>query len=430
MSQDGTGRRRHVSRAKLQERRLQAAAAVDVAASYDVVVVGGGASGLVAAICAGEKGANVLLLESSPECGRPILATGNGRCNFSNVGLAPKYYNDPAFVQAVFGDDPLGDILAFFRQCNMRWCLEEERLYPLSRRATSVRNVLLRRAASAGVTIACARSVVGASRTDGGFAITYREEFAGEAERTVQARSLVVSTGGTQSTHDFDVAGSFGLESKPAKPVLCPVGCEPNPILELDGRRLHVRAQLTHTAFPVWSERGEVLLRSYGLSGIVVFNMSRQVVPGDLVELDLLPDLTKSELQQMVDPFAHGSFEEGCLDGVLDPDIASVLEGLARSRWTLEDAGRDKPASDSEALMALAKSYPLRATGTTGHEQAQVLRGGLRTNQFSTKTLECTSVPGLFATGEALDVDGECGGFNLSWAWKSGMVAGAAAATR
>ena len=153
MSQDGAGRRRRVSRAKLQERRLQAAAAVDVATSYDVVVVGGGASGLVAAICAGEKGANVLLLESSPECGRPILATGNGRCNFSNVGLAPKYYNDPAFVQAVFGDDPLGDILAFFRQCNMRWCLEEERLYPLSRRATSVRNVLLRRAASAGVIV-------------------------------------------------------------------------------------------------------------------------------------------------------------------------------------------------------------------------------------------------------------------------------------
>ena len=430
MSQGGTGRQRRVSRAKLQERRLQAAAAVDVAPSYDVIVVGGGASGLVAAICAGEKGAHVLLLESSPECGRPLLATGNGRCNFSNVGLAPKYYNDPAFVQAVFGDDPLADILSFFRQCNMRWCLEEERLYPLSRRAASVRNVLLRRAWSAGVTIACARSVIGASRTDEGFKVTYREEFADNMERVVESHSLVVSTGGTQSTHDFDVADSLGLESKPAQPILCPVGCEPNPILDLDGRRLHVRAQLTHTAFPVWSERGEVLLRSYGLSGIVVFNMSRQVIPGDLIELDLLPDLTKSELQQMVDPFAHGSFEDGCLDGVLDPDVASTLEGLARSRWTLEDTGRNEPASDSEALMALAKSYPLRATGTTGHEQAQVLRGGLCTNQFSTETLECTSMPGLFATGEALDVDGECGGFNLSWAWKSGMVAGTAAATR
>ena len=120
MSQGGTGRQRRVSRAKLQERRLQAAAAVDVAPSYDVVVVGGGASGLVAAICAGEKGAHVLLLESSPECGRPLLATGNGRCNFSNVGLAPKYYNDPAFVQAVFGDDPLADILSFFRHHRLR----------------------------------------------------------------------------------------------------------------------------------------------------------------------------------------------------------------------------------------------------------------------------------------------------------------------
>ena len=105
MSQGGTGRQRRVSRAKLQERRLQAAAAGDGAPSYDVIVGGGGASGRGAAICAGEKGAHVLLLESSPECGRPLLATGNGRCNFSNVGLAPKYYNDPAFVQAVFGGD-------------------------------------------------------------------------------------------------------------------------------------------------------------------------------------------------------------------------------------------------------------------------------------------------------------------------------------
>ena len=423
-------RRKAPSRARQREALLDAASSVEVAATYDVVVIGGGAAGLTAAICAGEKGARTLVLESSPECGRSILATGNGRCNFSNVGLAEKYYNDPGFVGAVFGDDPLKDVLGFFRQCDMRWCLEEERLYPLSKRAASVRNVLLRRARKAGVTLAPARSVTSVGHVGDGYAVSFTDGFGSGASHVVDARSVVLATGGTQSRGGLDVARGLDLRAVPMSGVLCPVGTEPNPILGLDGHRLTARVQLTHTRFPVWSERGEVLVRPYGLSGIVVFNMSRRVEPGDLIGLDLLPDLTASELRQMVDPFLKGPFEPGCLDGVLDPDLAAMLEGLARSRWSLGGNGTADATSDSEALVTLAKSYPLRATGTTEVAQAQVLRGGLANDQFSPQSLECLASPGLFAAGEALDVDGECGGFNLSWAWKSGMVAGTSAADR
>ncbi|MCC6098406.1 MAG: aminoacetone oxidase family FAD-binding enzyme [Olsenella sp.] len=423
-------KRKTQSRAQRREALLDAASSVEVAASYDVVVIGGGAAGLTAAICAGEKNARTLVLESSRECGRSILATGNGRCNFSNVGLAEKYYNDPEFVGAVFGNDPLKDVLGFFRQCDMRWCLEEERLYPLSKRAASVRNVLLRRARNAGVTLAPARSVTSVRREGDGYAVAFADGFGNGSSHEVSARSVVLAAGGTQSDGKLDVARDLGLRTVPTSGVLCPVGMEPNPMLELDGRRLTARVQLTHTRFPIWSERGEVLVRPYGLSGIVIFNMSRHVEPGDLVELDLLPDLTASELQQMVDPFFKGTFESGCLDGVLDPDLAAILEGLARSRWSLDGNGTADATTDSKALVALAKSYPLRATGTTEVAQAQVLRGGLANDQFSPQTLECLSSPGFFVAGEALDVDGECGGFNLSWAWKSGMVAGTSAATR
>ena len=396
---------RRVSRAAQREALLAQAAKVEVEKSYDIVVIGGGAAGLVAAICAAEDDASVLVLERDLECGRSILATGNGRCNFSNVELDAEAYNDPEFVSAVFGGDALQDILGFFRDSNLRWGLEGARLYPMSRKAASVRNVLLARAEAAGVTLAPARSVtlvetMGGEGEDadgrGGFEVTFDEVFGGEADsRTVEARCVVAASGGGA----LEALDGLGLESTTFSAALCPVACE----------------QLSHGRFPCWSERGEVLFRSYGLSGIVTFNMSREVEEGDTVELDLAPDLGSSDLQQIVDPFGRGEFAPGCLDGVLDPKVAAVVEGMAE---------------DSEELISLVKALPLRATGTCEEDSAQVTQGGLVNEQFDDGTLECSDVPGLFACGEVLDVDGACGGYNLSWAWKSGMVAGAAAARR
>ena len=127
------------SRSRERERLIAAARAVDVPASCDVAVVGGGASGLVAAITAAEEGASVVVLERDLACGRTVLATGNGRCNFANISLGPRRYNDPAFVTAVAGERYLDDILDFFRACGLRWSLEDDRLYPVSRQAASVR---------------------------------------------------------------------------------------------------------------------------------------------------------------------------------------------------------------------------------------------------------------------------------------------------
>ena len=414
---------RRPSRAQALAALMRDAAAVAVDDSYDVVVVGGGAAGLAASIVAAEGGARTLVLEAAPECGRSILATGNGRCNLSNVELGPDAYNDPNFVGDVFGDDPLKDILDFFRECGLRWSLEGARLYPVSRSAASVRNVLLARARRTDVTLAPARRVTSVTPADAGFEVAYERTFDDSASR-VRARAVIVATGGGAC----EALTPLGLESTPLSRVLCPVGCDAPFLAELDGRRAQARVQLSHGTFPCWSERGEVLFRTFGLSGIVVFNLSREAREGDLVELDLACDLAPSELQQLVDPFARGSFEHGCLDGVLDPRIAATIERLARERWQLSGLERDAPASDSAALITLAKSLPLRVTGVMGGEAAQVTRGGLRNSQFSTSTLECAARPRLFACGEALDVDGACGGFNLSWAWKSGMVAGRAAA--
>ena len=399
------------SRSRERERLIAAARAGDVPASCDVAVVGGGASGLVAAITAAEEGASVVVLERDLACGRTVLATGNGRCNFANISLGPRRYNDPAFVTAVAGERYLDDILDFFRACGLRWSLEDDRLYPVSRQAASASG-----AKGAPWTVAytfCGEDKPSPSRT---------------ARLKLAARSVVLAVGGgvVQS-----LAAPLGLALAPDTPVLAPLACEDSPLAALDGRRAVVAAQAYRDGFPRLRERGEVLFRDYGLSGIVSFDLSRHVTAGDVVALDLLPDSNRSEILQIVDPFMGGTFEDGAFDGLLDPAIAALLTKLARAGWELPDDPREdlpRTTNDTERMIALVKGLPFRVTGVAHPELAQVTRGGIATGELDPATLATASTTSLFACGEAVDVDADCGGFNLAWAWKSGMVAGKSAA--
>ena len=365
-----------------------------VPATCDVCVVGGGAAGLAAAVTAAEAGASVVVLERALECGRTILATGNGRCNLSNARLEWRRYNDPAFVEAVCGERFGSDVLGFFEGCGL--AVAEEgggRLYPLSRQASSVREALLARARRAGVTLAAAREVTGVERGGKGWCVAYEGVDAGET----CARSVVLAAGGGEG-----IVRSLGLACAPFEPVLCSLACEAPAgvsLESLDGRRAHAITRLLRDGAEVAREAGEVLFRGYGLSGIAAFDLSRDARPGDVVSLDLTCGLDEGRARGLVR--AAG----GCA-GLLDPAIAREL-------------------GDS---LKFARDLRLVVLGPAEPKRAQVTRGGLVTGQFDPATLGARGVPGLFACGEALDVDGACGGFNLAWAWKSGLVAGAAAA--
>ncbi|WP_321972859.1 NAD(P)/FAD-dependent oxidoreductase [Paratractidigestivibacter sp.] len=366
-----------VSRAKQREALAAAAAAVQVPERCDVVVVGGGAAGLVAAVCAAEAGASVVVFERELECGRKILATGNGRCNFAHENLDAARCNNPQFVQGVCGlaDAWLADVLAFWRGCGMAWVSDSGRLYPMSLQAASVRNLLLARARRAGVVLACGREAASL----------------GELPR---AAATVIACGG-----GAELVGGFGLEARPFSPVLCPVAARPVDagfdLAAVDGRRARAHAALLRGGREVFAEDGEVLFRSWGLSGIVMFDFSRRVEAGDVIRLDLTCGMGAEKLAGLVP------------EGVLDPQVARAL-------------GKD--------ALARATALDFRVEGLAETNKAQVKRGGLLASQFDPATLGACERPGLFACGEALDVDADCGGFNLAWAWKSGIVAGSAAA--
>ncbi len=416
------------ARARERERLLADAARLELPRHADVCVIGGGAAGLVAAVAAREAGARVVVLERDLACGRSILATGNGRCNFCNVALEPERYNHPDLAAAVMGEpaEALEDVLGFFRDCGLAWAEEDGRLYPRSRQAVSVRNVLVARCWRDGVTLAPAREALGAAHRHGRWYVRFSERWGAGAEgltpiegggatRALSCGSLVLASGGGTNA----LADSLGLPLVAESPVLCAVaakGPAPHLLEALDGRRAHCVATLTRAGRVILREAGEVLFRPYGISGIVSFDVSRVCRPGDMVELDLAPEVDAWEVDHLV---ASRPGDTAALDGILDPVIAAELIGLAGGIGMGGLAWRVAP---------LVKSLPFRVTGLAETERAQVTRGGVDVTAVDAATLSLADRPRLHACGEVLDMDGACGGFNLAWAWTSGLRAGEAAA--
>ncbi len=430
MTASGRGARRHPgrrpqgSRARERERLLEACRAAEPPSACDVCVVGGGAAGLVACVAAAEAGASVTCLEAAPEAGRTILATGNGRCNLANRDLSPRHYTHPDLVSRVMGADATERVLRLFSECGLACVEEEGRLYPRSLQAASVRDVLLARARRSGALLACARRALSAARVGDAWRVSFRAEWEGGGERSLSCRSLVVATGGVHRLPFEAEAGGRRLPLVGPEPVLCPLTCEADPSCEprrapyllarLDGRRARCEATLLRAGEPVAREAGEVLFRPWGISGIASLDLSRHAAAGDLVSLDLVPELREDEVARRLGALGADRRDlEAALAGLLDPEVARALLEVAA------EPGR---------LAALAKGLALRVVGLAAPERAQVMRGGVEVGALDADTLEVRGMPRLHACGEAVDVDGACGGYNLSWAWLSGLRAGAAAA--
>lgn len=416
---------------------------------YDVAIIGGGASGLAAALSAGRTGQSVVLIERDVEVGLPILATGNGRCNLSNADLDPARYRHPDIARTVMGGHPEEELARLFDSIGLLTCEIEGRLYPHSKRADTVRDALVAAVAKLGVDIRCCAEVERVEHDDAdGWQLElsvpadplptpkkppadFRAHLRGlrkelkRAPRTgerVSARRVIIACGGASA----DVAGLFGLPHIEEMPVLCPVACTPQPditaLSHLDGLRVDCRLSLMHGNARCWSEEGEVLFRPYGISGIVAFDLSRRVKASDVIELDLFPSFSEEELIELFDrrcdvagmPETVGP---AWFCGMLAPALAAHVDAVS------EHAGGRGVRAYAHACKHLA----FTAAGTTEHASAQVRRGGIPFDAVDLPDLSVkpSCAPALSVCGEALDMDADCGGFNLAWAWLSGLRAGA-----
>lgn len=405
----------------------------------DVLIAGGSASGLCAAINAARlhPGLRVALVERGVRIGQKILATGNGRCNLSNLSAAEHVYHNKDFAAAAFAKYGVGATLAFFRSIGLLTRTDEcGRIYPLSNRAAGVLDCLRFEVEKLGVDILCSTALEKASKTGGGFTCLCRTP--GGAE-TISAGHLILATGGKAYSKDpggtgYALARSFGHRITPLFPSLTAL-VTGGAATQLKGVRVQAAVFCQEDGGPcIPLSRGEILFTEYGLSGIAAMDASRffseRIAAGKTAGLcavlDLMPDMNEEDLAAYLAAAAENNpvlarenLFAGILPGAVGRHLCKVL-----SLDNFYKNGCIDPRSDMAAPAKAIKQFRFDIKGVKGFDFAQVTAGGADISEFHPSSLESRKVDKLYACGELLDVDGGCGGFNLQWAWSSGLLAG------
>ena len=393
-----------------------------------VIVVGGGASGMMAALAAAEQGASVLLLERQARLGRKLAATGNGRCNITNLYAAPEHYHgeDVAFCTSALLQETYEKSLSRFRDMGLLTVTEEDgRVYPMSDSAGSVVDVLRFSLEAAGVEVLCGCTAEQLVKQKKGYQIA-------AGERTLSADRVIVACGGKAGgklggvSDGYRLLSACGHQCTALRPALVQLRTEGTAARALKGVRTQALVSVYHDGELVRQTRGEVQFTEYGLSGPAIFEVSREaLMKGEsVVTLDLFPDMGAEALMELLRRriLTRPNLKlEDLFTGTIQNRLGRVLISSAGLSCAL-------PLPEAEPwlrkLAERAKAFSFRVIGDLGFDQAQVTAGGVQTSEFDPRTMESRLSPGLYACGEVLDIDGDCGGYNLQWAWSSGWIAG------
>lgn len=403
----------------------------------DVLVIGAGASGMMTAITAARRGLSVTVLEHMDKPGKKILATGNGKCNFTNLKMSPRcYYGDHGLVQEILKQFTVEDTLAFFREIGI-WPKEKNGyVYPNSGQASSVADALSAEMKRSGVSLVTSCDIRQLGETKYGFEVR-------TSMGTYCSHNLVFATGlraAPKSGSDgsmISLIKSFGHRFVPILPALCGFEAEGMEFSKVSGVRTDALLSLYIDGQKCEQERGELQLADYGISGIPVFQISGRVSrllyqgKEPYLKLDVMPDHTKEqvmeELLRRVNTYGVGRSLGDVLDGMLPDKLAkALLQALHKSPGDgAEILQEDRWRND---LADQIKDKKLHIRKVSDFDKAQVTTGGVALSELQADTLELIKYPGIYVTGELADVDGICGGYNLQWAWSSGHLAGQSAA--
>lgn len=401
----------------------------------NVCVIGGGASGLVSAVCAALAGDNVKILEVRDRVGKKILATGNGKCNMTNADMSLSHYHglkseedSRALVSAVFERFPQKETLRFFEELGIVVMYKNGYAYPNSEQASSVLDVLRYKLDAFGVKIICDCNISDIRRDKDGFSIVTNQG-------KISADKVILSCGSRASLADnipdgYSLAKKLGHTVVGPLPALVPI-TSPDPVFKsLSGIRVRGSiAVFDEKNNLIADDKGEIQLANYGISGIPAFMVSYQVAKyikmGRKLTavMDFMPECSMDELKDMLKNRAANSYKtaENYLIGFLNKNLALAIIKECGIDLKL---GCDKLTDEMiDNIAGHIKSFTAELSGTKALKDAQVSAGGIDVCEVN-PNLESKKVKGLYFAGEMLDVHGDCGGYNLQWAFSSGMVCG------
>lgn len=385
-----------------------------------VIVIGAGASGIIAALEAAKDNSNkVILLEKQARIGKKLSATGNGRCNLTNINASVNHYHgtNPSFVCDAFASFSSENAIEYFRQLGLLTVIQYGgRVYPLSDSANSVIDVLRFALTKPNIELVTSCNVNSVTYANNTFSVD-------TSIGNYTADYLIVACGGKAGgklggcSDGYDILSSLGHHCTKIYPALVPITVHDDIVRSLKGIRCEAELVLNGQ-----TSRGELQFTDIGISGPAVFDISREAsLNGGEVHINFLTGDITSILSDRI-------------QSMPTLEIGSLLSGMLHSRIGLaiikycgykpSDSISTLSRSDIERISLACADFVLKIKGTGSFDAAQITVGGILTSEFYSSSMESKLVPGLFACGEVLDVDADCGGFNLQWCWSSGYLAG------
>ncbi|HEY1022338.1 MAG TPA: NAD(P)/FAD-dependent oxidoreductase [Flavisolibacter sp.] len=392
-------------------------------AEFDAIIIGGGACGLMCAVQAGFLGKSVLVLEKNESPGAKILISGGGRCNYTNLYSSHLNFisENEHFCKSAFSQWTVQDTISFF-ECYGIEGQEKTlgQLFPTTNKARDIVKVFTQLCTELGQEIRCDSDVRAIEKTaNGSFQVTYLSH---GKEFTVNAGKVVMASGGLpiakMGATDFAlrIARQFGLRIIPTGPALVPLtitGKDADWFAQLSGNTVFSRVSNEHISFDE-----NILFTHWGLSGPAILQISSYWKPGERIEIDLLPNQDIVELIEQERMINGKKVLVTFLAGLYTRKFAEALEKFLPVSKNLASLSK----SELHDIRQFIHHFQVKPAGDKGYDKAEVMRGGVATDELSSKTLESKKVPGLFFGGECVDVTGWLGGYNFQWAWSSGYV--------
>ncbi len=398
----------------------------------DVIVVGGGASGMVAAIMAARRGKSVLLIEKKEKLGKKILATGNGKCNYSNTYYDKTVYRSdaPAIIPAVLEQFSVEDCVAFFRELGIEPLAKQGYLYPASQQAASVVEVLAIELRRLKVKVVLDESIVKVIKKGKAYQVK-------SDKGMYESRAVILATGGKAGSKlgsdgsGYELAKGFGHSIVPVTEALVALRSPSKLFKSIAGIRINANVSVLVDGKSAVSQSGELQLTDYGISGIPVFQISRYATKALYaqkkveVTVDFSPECGFEEMMRKLEERKNlrpDKTAEEYLIGLYPYKLATLFVKEAGLKPELKVGTLSVEAI--KKLTKLIKEFRVPIEGSNGFDQAQVCAGGVDAREVCNETMESTKSEELYLTGELLDVEGTCGGYNLQWAWSTGYIAG------
>jgi predicted Rossmann fold flavoprotein len=404
-----------------------------------VIVAGGGAAGMMAAVSAIRVGAQVTILEKNPRIGKKILATGNGRCNYTNVNADLRYYygKNPQFAQGALSGFTVDDTIQFFKKLGIQPKVEDwGKVFPMSEQASSILDVFLYELNELGVKIVGEALVKDISKEKDEFSVRLETGEVYQGDRVIIAAGGKAMPSSGSDGNGYDLAKRLGHTITDIFPALVQIMLEGPYFKRIDGVKFVGTAEIIRQNQSVAKDRGDILFANYGVSGPPILQISRKA--GELLhdgkeaylKLTIMDNFTKEELRELIKERFQTSPQKPVdfsLIGLINKRLIPVVLMEAGIN-DLKRPTADLTAKEREGIVKILTDWRFKIRGTKSWPSAQVTAGGVATDEIDEYTMESKLVKGLFFAGEIMDIDGWCGGFNLQWAWSSGFIAGRSAA--